>query len=271
MKKIIALLLVATMTFGLVACGGTAETTTAANGQAAVQTVQEGKLIMATNAAFPPYEFMSDEDGSKIVGIDAEIAQVIADELGLELVIEDMEFSSIITAVQSGKVDVALAGLTVTEERKQNINFSEPYSKGVQSVIVKEGSPIDAIEKIATDGSMKVGVQESTTGHIYAASSVEDGGFGEENVVAYVYGALAVQALIADKVDCVIIDNNPAKEFVKANEGLAILDTAYTEEDYAIGISKTNEELLAAINIVLAAKTADGTIQAILDKYIKAE
>lgn len=263
MKKIIAMVLAAMMVLSLAACSTSEPAATeAAAAEATVKTVQAGKLIMATNAAFPPYEYV-DEDGKTIIGIDAEIAGMVASELGLELQIEDMEFASILTAVQTGKVDIGLAGMTVTEERLQNVNFSSTYAKGVQSVIVPEGSDIKTIDDLS--GKM-IGVQESTTGHIYCEDD-----FGADHVTAFNNGANAVQALLAGKVDCVVIDNNPAKEFVKANEGLVILDTAYAEEDYAAAISKDNEELLKAFNEVLDKKIADGTIQGILDKYISAK
>ena len=264
MKKLLAIALASVMVLSLAACGGASAPAqeAAPAAEATVKTVQDGKLIMATNAAFPPYEYI-DDDGSTIIGVDAEIAGMVAEELGLELQIEDMEFGSILTAVQTGKVDVGLAGMTVTEERLQNVNFSSTYAKGVQSVIVPEGSDIKSIDDLA--GKM-IGVQESTTGHIYCEDD-----FGAENVTAFATGANAVQALISGKVDCVVIDNNPAKEYVKANPGLVILDTAYAEEDYAAAISKDNKELLDAFNKVLDAKIADGTVQQILDKYIKAE
>jgi len=260
MKKLLTIVLAVAMVFGLVSCGNTKTTTKAAG----VKTVQSGKLIMGTNAAFPPYEFISDEDGKTIVGIDAEIAKMVADELGLELVIEDMEFSSIISAVQTGKIDIGLAGMTVTEDRLKNVNFSTSYAKGVQVVIVPEKeakvSDIDGLAQVM------IGVQESTTGHIYC-----EGDFGEDSVIAYSTGVLAVQALLNGDVDCVVIDNEPAKAYVAANEGLKILDTEYAVEDYAAAVSKDNEELLTAINKVLDAKIADGTIQKIVDKYISAE
>ena len=267
MKKIIALTLSVLMVLSLAACAESAPApaaTEAAKEEAAatVKTVQPGKLIMATNAAFPPYEFIAD-DGKTIVGIDAEIAGMVASELGLELQIEDIEFASILTAIQTGKADVGLAGMTVTEERLQNVNFSSVYAKGVQSVIVPEGSAIASVDDLA---GKKIGVQESTTGHIYCEDD-----FGADFITAFPNGANAVEALKAGKVECVVIDNNPAKEFVKANEGLKLLDTAYAEEDYAAAISKDNTELLQKFNEVLDKKIADGSVQAILDKYISAK
>ena len=221
-------------------------------------------LIMGTNAAFPPYEYY--EDGV-IVGIDAEIAAAIADKLGMELVIDDMDFGAIITAVTTGKVQMGMAGMTVTEERLQSVNFSTSYATGIQAIIVKEGSPITSVDDLYAEGaSYKIGVQESTTGDIYCTDD-----FGEDNVLKYKVGADAVAALLADKVDCVIIDNNPAKAFIEANEGLVLLDTQYAVEDYAIAIALENTELLDKINAALEALIADGTVAAIVEKYIPAE
>ncbi len=254
MKKIIAMMLCVVLALGvLVGCSTAPET-----GETAGEVAE--KLVMATNATFPPYEFY---EGEKIVGIDAEIAAAIAEKLGMELEIQDTEFGSIITGVQTGKYDIGMAGMTVTEERKQSVNFSETYATGIQSVIVKEGSDIKAIDDIA---DKKIGVQQDTTGHIYAADE-----YGDEAVTPFNKGTDAVAALVSDKVDCVIIDNQPAKAFVAANEGLVILDTEYAVEDYAICIAKENTELLEKVNGALAELIADGTVQAIVDKYIEAE
>ena len=223
-------------------------------------TITEGKLVMATNASFPPYEYY---DGDKIVGIDAEIAGLIADKLGLELEIADIEFASIIPGVQSGKYDMGMAGMTVTDERKEKVNFSDSYAKGIQVVIVKEDSAIASIDDLA---GKKIGVQESTTGDIYASDD-----FGEENVTKYANGNLAVEGLKGGKVDAVIIDNEPAKAYVKANEGLKILETTYADEDYAISFNKNNTELQKKVNEALKELIADGSVQKIVDKYIPAE
>lgn len=217
-------------------------------------------LVMATNAEFPPYEF---HEGDEIVGIDAEIAKAIADKLGMELKIEDVAFDSIIPGVQAGKYDMGMAGMTVTDERLQSVNFSTSYAKGVQVVIVKDGSDIKTVDDIA---GKKIGVQTSTTGDIYATDD-----FGEENITKYDNGAMAVQALVAGKVDCVIIDNEPAKNYVAANEGLKILETSYVEEDYAICFNKDNAELQEKVNKALEELIADGTVKSIVDKYIKAD
>lgn len=260
MKKIISLVLVAVLALGVISLAGCGK-----GEVSGAFTKEKGKLIMATNAAFPPYEF---KDGDKIVGIDAEIAEKIAEKLGLELVIEDVEFGSIVGGVKSGKFDMGMAGMTVTEDRLKSVNFSESYAKGIQSVIVKEGSTIKSLDDLKGDGSMKFGVQQDTTGDIYASSTPEDGGYNEENVVRFKTGAEAVAALSTGKVNAVIIDNEPAKSFVAANKGLTILDGAWVEEDYAICVSKDNEELLKKINTALAELKADGTLQKIVDKYI---
>ena len=231
-----------------------------------VEEEEDNTLVMATNAAFPPYEYI--ENGEP-TGIDVEIAQAIADELGMELVVEDMEFDSIIPAVQSGKADVGLAGMTVTEDRLQSVNFSTSYATGVQVVIVTEDSEITSVDDLFGDKNYTIGVQNATTGDLYATWDIEDEGLG--TVERYNKGADAVQALISGKVDCVIIDNEPAKAFVAANEGLKILDTEYAVEDYAIAIAKDNEELYEKVNTALEKLIEDGTVQAIIEKYIPAE
>ena len=237
-----------------------AESATGAAATSTVPTVTEGKLIMATNAYFPPYEYY---EGSEIVGIDAEIAEAIGEKLGLEVEIQDMEFDSIITAVSTGKADIGLAGMTVTPERKKNINFSDTYATGIQSVIVREDSDIQTIDDLQ---GKKIGVQLSTTGDIKASEQ-----FGEENVEKFNKGNDAVMALSQGKIDAVIIDNQPALSYVASTDGLKILDTQYAEEEYAACIAKGNDALLDAVNGALAELKEDGTIQSILDKYISAE
>jgi len=270
LKKITVSVLALTMLLSLCACGSKTSTTTAsaspaASAAASITTITKGELHMATNAAFPPYEMVKD-DGT-YEGIDVEIATKIADKLGLKLVVDDMDFSSVITAVQTGKSDIAMAGLTVTDERKKNIDFTDSYATGKQVIIVKTGSSIKTADDLT---GKKIGTQEATTGYLYCSASVEDGGYGEENVVAYTNGATAVQALTDGKVDCVVIDSQPAQEYVKANTGLTILTTPFITEDYAIGISKSNTALTAAVNTTLKGLIADGTVKTIVDKYIKA-
>lgn len=278
MKKITALLLGTAMVLSLAACGSSASvsestaSSEAASSEASAETAGElttvtpGKLTMSTNAAFPPYE-MTDDNGN-CVGIDIEVAEAIADKLGLELQVDDMDFDAALLAAQTGKSDMVMAGVTVTEERQTVMDFSNTYATGIQVVIVPEDSDIASIEDMT--GKM-IGVQRGTTGDLYCSASVEDGGFGEENVTPYDNGLTAVQALLNGQVDCVVIDNAPAQEFVEANPGLKILDTEYANEDYAIGVAKGNTALLDAINGALEELQADGTVQSIVDKYITAE
>ncbi|MBQ8267425.1 MAG: transporter substrate-binding domain-containing protein [Clostridia bacterium] len=256
LNKIFALDLALCMLLCFAGCG-TKDTGSDADAKA--------KLVMATNAEFPPYEY---HEGDAIVGIDAEVAALIAEKLGMELEIADVDFDSIIPGVQQGKYDMGMAGMTVTDERLEKVTFSDSYAKGVQVVIVKEDGDIASLDDV---NGKKVGVQQGTTGDIYASDTVEKGGYGEENVTKYANGALAVEALKAGKVDCVIIDNDPAKAYVAANEGLKILDTEYANEDYAICFAKENTELQTKVNNALKELIADGSVQKIVDKYIKAE
>ena len=273
MKKFLAVLMSAAMLLGvlsLAACGDTTTDTTTDDSQetsttAEFTTVTAGKLTMSTNAQFPPYEMVAD-DGS-FEGIDIEIAAAIAEKLGLELQVDDMDFDSALLAAQNGKSDMVMAGVTITDERMAVMDFSDTYANGVQVVIVKEDSDITSIADL--EGKM-IGTQQGTTGYIYCSADPEDEGFGEDHVTAYADGATAVQALINGQVDCVVIDNAPAQEFVKANPGLKILDTEFTNEDYAIGVAKGNTALLDAINTALKELIADGTVQEIIDKYIPA-
>ena len=246
-------------------CGGNGKTTSEANKSGDSLTAKAGTLTMATNAEFPPYEY---KDGETIIGIDAEVAKLIADKLGLKLEIADVDFDSIIPGVQTGKYDMGMAGMTVTDERKQKVNFSDSYAKGIQVVIVKEGSDIKSIDDLE---GKKIGTQQGTTGYIYASDTPENDGYGEENVIGYANGAVAIEALKSGKVDCVIIDNEPAKAYIAANSGLKILDTEFTNEDYAICFSKKNPELQKKVNDALNELKASGEFQKVVDKYIKAD
>lgn len=282
MKKALSLMTAAALVLSLAACGSTASS--AASSEAAssetassdaassseaasetetaeLSTVEPGKLIMSTNAAFPPYEMTT--DSGEFEGIDIETAQAIADKLGLELQIDDMDFDAALLAVQQGKSDMVMAGVTVTDERQNVMDFTDSYATGIQSIIVKEDSDIASVDDLA---GKKIGTQRGTTGYLYCSDD-----FGDENVVAYDNGLTAVQMLNNGQVDCVVIDNAPAKEFIAANPGLKLLDTAYVEESYAIGVGKGNTELKDAINTALEELKADGTLQAIVDKYITAE
>lgn len=281
MKKALSLMTAAALVLSLAACGSTASSAAsseaaspeaassdAASSEAAsetetaeLSTVEPGKLIMSTNAAFPPYEMTT--DSGEFEGIDIETAQAIADKLGLELQIDDMDFDAALLAVQQGKSDMVMAGVTVTDERQNVMDFTDSYATGIQSIIVKEDSDIASVDDLA---GKKIGTQRGTTGYLYCSDDI-----GDENVVAYDDGLTAVQMLNNGQVDCVVIDNAPAKEFIAANPGLKLLDTAYVEESYAIGVGKGNTELKDAINTALEELKADGTLQAIVDKYITAE
>ena len=238
----------------------------ASNGDAAFTTVTPGKLTMSTNASFPPYEMVAD-DGS-FEGIDIEVAGAIAEKLGLELQVDDMGFDAALQAAQTGKSDMVMAGVTITEERQAVMDFSNSYANGVQVVIVKEGSPIQTVDDLAN--ANMIGCQMGTTGYTFCSDTPENGGFGEDHVTPYDDGAAAVQALMNGQIDAVVIDNKPAQEYVAANPGLKILDGEFTNEDYAIGVAKGNTALLDAINGALEELTNDGTIQSIVDKYISA-
>ncbi|MBE7071570.1 MAG: amino acid ABC transporter substrate-binding protein [Clostridiales bacterium] len=270
LKRIAAGILSTALLLGMTSCA-TKQTEASADANvdsaAAFTTVESGKLIMATNAFFPPYEYY---EGEKIVGIDVEIATAVADKLGLELVIEDVEFDSIIAGVQSGKYDIGCAGMTVTEDRLKSVNFSTPYATGIQSIIVAADSEITDIDTLV-NGDYKVGVQSGTTGDIYMSAPVEEGGVGEERIERFAKGNDAVIALTSGKISAVVIDNEPAKAFVAANTSLKILETPYTVEDYAMAINKDNVALKDAINQALKELTDDGTIAAIVNKYIPAE
>ena len=291
MKKLMTLVLALALVLSLAACGGTGnntadntanntannttnntsdntgDTDAADTGDATFTTVEEGKLHMSTNAQFPPYEMTTDDGGFE--GIDVEIAEAIAGKLGLELVVDDMAFNSALTAAQTGQSDMVMAGVTVNEDRLEVMDFSDTYATGVQVVIVTEDSPIQTIDDLAN--AEMIGCQADTTGYIFCSYPPEEGGYGEDHVTAYDNGALAVMALINGQVDAVVIDNAPAQEFVKANEGLKILDTEFAVEDYAIGFAKGNTALKDAVNAALKELIDDGTVQSIIDKYIPAE
>lgn len=290
-KKIMAVLVAAGMVVSLAACGGsqtatgtaesaaetvesaaeTVESTSAeaaestaaeaASEDAELVTVTEGKLTMSTNAAFPPYEMTT--DSGDLEGIDIEVAGAIAKKLGLELQVDDMDFDAALLAAQQGKSDIVMAGVSVTEERQKVMEFSDSYATGVQVIIVKEDSEIASVEDL--EGKM-IGTQRGTTGNIYCTDD-----YGEDHITTYDNGLTAVQALMNGQVDCVVIDQEPAKAFVAANQGLKILETEYVSEDYAIGMAKGNTALQSAVNKALAELQEDGTVQSIVDKYIAAK
>ena len=287
MKKFLALTMAMAMVLGLAACGNSSSGSSASTGGSSASQsdastgdestgggavdlsdalVEPGKLIMSTNAAFPPYEMVADGEGvyQGLEGIDVEIALAIADKLGLELVIDDMDFDAALMAVQNNSADVMLAGLSYSEDRDEVVDFTDSYATGIQSVIVKEGSDV-TMDNV---GEYLIGTQRGTTGFQYATDD-----YGEEHVIGYDNGATAVQELINGTIDAVIIDNAPAQEYVAANPdaGLALLDGAWVEEDYCAAVDEGNTVLLEAINTALNELISDGTVQTIIDKYITAE
>ena len=297
-KKLAALGLTAALSLSLLAgCGGgtagTAETpsgssespaaqtesaapeteTPAAGGSGEFTTLEEGKLIMVTNASFPPYEIT--DDNNNVIGIDPEIAQAIADKLGLELQIDNIDFDAALIAVQENRADVMLAGLTYNEDRDLVMDFTDSYATGVQVIIVREGDTTiagtnDDLQLVDAEGNVlediQIGVQRGTTGENYC-----QGAHGVDHVTSLDNGSLAVQALLNGQVDCVVIDNGPAQSYVEATPGLEILEGAYVVEDYCAAVDQGNEALLTAVNTALNELIDDGTVQAIMDKYISAE
>ncbi len=278
-KKVVSVMLCAAMTAAVLAgCGSSSAQTVSEDTSAAAEETEDaaaeetaetaeadteesagGTLVMGTNAEFPPYEYY---EGQEVVGIDAEMAAAVAEKLGMELKIEDMAFDSLIPALSSGKVDIVAAGMTVTEDRLASVNFSDTYATGIQAIIVTEDSDIASADDLV---GKTIGVQQGTTGDLYA-TDVEGA-----TIERYAKGMEAVQSLSQGKIDAVIIDNEPANVFVSEVEGLKILDEAFATEDYAVAVAKDNEELLEQVNTALAELKEDGTLQAIVDKYITAE
>lgn len=261
MKKALVGLMAGCLLAALCACASTSTNASPSpSGEAASPAASaENTLVMATNAAFPPYEYY---ENGKIVGIDAEIAAKIAEKLGMTLKIEDMEFESIIAAVQGGKADMGMAGLTVDETRKKSVDFTTTYTTSHQVIIVPENSSIKDVDGLE---GQTIGVQQSTTGDLYVTDQ-----FGDKAVQRYSKGADAILALSQGKVDAVVIDQEPAKVFVQQNKGLKTLESEYATEEYAICVKKGNTELLGKIDTALQELIQDGTVQSILDKYIKA-
>lgn len=250
----------------LTACGGGNTQTTEDTGSDTQQSetaenTEGGVLRMGTNATFPPYEYV--DENNEVAGIDADIAAAIADKLGMELEITDMAFDSLIPALQSDTIDIVLAGMTVDPERAESVNFTDSYATGVQVIIVPEGSDIASPDDLE---GKNIGVQTGTTGDLYCTDD-----YGQEFVKQFDNGPLAVAALLNGQVDCVVIDNEPAKNYVAANEGLKILDTAFANEDYAAALAKEDTELYEQVNTAIQELKEDGTIASIIEKYIPAE
>jgi len=218
-------------------------------------------LVMGTNAEFPPFEFV---DGGEIKGIDVDFAKAICKELGYELVIENLDFDTLLNALDSKKVDFVAAGMTVTPDREEQANFTITYYKAKQVLIVKEDSNIQSIEDLV---GKRIGVQSGTTGQYIAEDEIE-GAKDNDLITGYSAGSLAVKAVENGQIDAVIIDNLPAQEFVKKNEGLKIVDGLFEDEEYAMAFNKKDEELLKKFNEAMQKLIDDGTLQEIVDKYM---
>lgn len=243
MKKIVSFAMAALLSVtALTGCGGSVDA--------------DNKLTMATNAEFPPYEYM---EGGNVVGLDVDMAKAVAEKLGMELEINNINFDAIIPAIQSGKADIGVAGMTVTEDRKLSVDFTDSYTTATQVIIVNEENP--AVTSATDLSGKKIGVQLGTTGDIYATDE-------SDSVERFNKGADAIMALSQRKIDCVMIDEEPAKKFVESNEGLVILDEEFAVEEYAIALKKGNTELQEKINGALKELKADGTLDSIVAKYI---
>lgn len=249
MKKWIAVLAAAVMMVSIAGCST----------KPATGTKDPTKLVMGTNAAFPPFEFV---EGGAVVGVDAEIMAAVAKEMGVELVISDMEFDSLPTALANGQIDLIAAGFTVRPDREETMDFSTPYYTAAQTIIVSSESTIASADDL-TD--LMIGVQSGTTGYYVALDYT-----AEENIKGFANGMLAVEALKNGQVDAVIIDNNPAKAYGDENpDTLVLIEKQFADEQYAIAVAKGNDVLLKNVNDALAKIKADGTFDAIIAKYIK--
>lgn len=216
---------------------------------------KNAKLTVATNAEFPPFEYL---EGDEMVGADIEMAKALAEKMGREAEITNIDFDAALTGASTGKYDVAIAGITADDERRQNMNFSDDYYQASQAIVVKADSDI----KAAADLEGKtVSCQEGTTGEQYLLDN-------DYNVQSYKTGPEAVAALVAGKVDAVVIDNAVAKALSEKQDGKTIvLEEPLTKESYAIAIKKGNDELTEEINKVLSELKSDGTLAQIFEKY----
>lgn len=241
MKKVVALLMACVLVLAFAACG------------------QSNTLTMVTNAEFPPFEYM---EGDQFVGADIEIAQAIAEIMGKELEITNIDFDAALSGVATGKYDVAVAGITATEERMKNMNFSDAYYVASQAIVVRADSDI----KGAADLNGKaISCQEGTTGELYLNENAEANGY---TVQAFKTGAEGITALTTGKVDALVIDNEVAKALSGKQEGkTVVLDEALTKEEYAIALKKGNDALTAEINAALQQLKDSGKLAEIFDKY----
>ena len=218
-------------------------------------------LVMGTNAEFPPFETRGGANGSEVVGFDVEVARAIAAKAGLPLKIEDMKFDSLLPALSAGKVDLVLAGMTITDERSRNVDFSAPYYKATQVVLILAGSPIPQTKEDLK--GMKIAVQLGTTGD---GAAVEIA--GQDNVRQFTSAMDAVVELMNGKVECVVIDEQPAIQFAKKNPELMLVRPQFDDEFYGVAVKKGNAELLAKVNEALAEIAADGRYDQFVDRWM---
>lgn len=228
--------------------------------QSAVEKIKAaGKIVMLTNAAFPPFEYLG--DNNKPAGVDVELAQAIADELGVKLEVIDMDFDAIVTAIQSGQGDIGVAGMTNTEERRKSINFSIDYVSTTQMIIVQEGSAIQTADDLV---GKTIGVQMGTTGDLFATDMIEGA-----NMMRFKTGPDAGLALQNGQIEAIVIDAMPAAQIAAAGAGLVVLEEPLTEEQYAIAIAKENTDLKEVVDKVLQKLLDDGTIDALIAKHLE--
>ncbi len=278
LSKIAAFILAATMIVSMSACSSTSNTAStaastagseaasAAASSAASTTLDkikaDGFVTMSTNAEFEPFEY---KDGDSIVGIDADISQKIADKLGVKLKINDVAFDTLTTELSAGKTNFVAAGMTVTDDRKKNVDFSDTYFDASQAIIVLKGSAI----KARTDlNGKKVGVQQGTTGDTFCTNEDGKSDIKVGSVERYNKGVDAITDLINGKIDAVVIDDFPATKFVEKNaEKLVKLSDALTVEKYAIAVKKGDEAMLKTINDVLGEMKSSGELTKVIEKY----
>ena len=247
MKKLTAILLALTMILSLASFA-------AAEG---IETIDPGKLTISTSPDFQPFEYT--DDNGNIVGIEPDMMKLICEKIGLELVMDAMDFDSALLAAQQGKSDAVVSGVTVTEDRKLVYDFTNTYITITQGIVSKEANNVT----MDTLKDQTIGVQRGTTGHIYAEDD-----FGEDSVVAYDTYTTVFQALMNDQVSCILMDDAVAKAYVAQNPGLVLNASTYEPENFAFGISKGNTALLDAVNKALDELIADGTVQKLIDQYM---
>ena len=261
-KKIMALILAAGMALSMAACGSSGSSSSAKSDDAVAAIKKAGKITMVTNAEFPPFEY---KDGNKVTGIDADIAQAVADDLGEKLEITDIAFDSCIPALKSGKADFCLAGMTVTDDRKKNADFSDPYFNASQVILVKSGNK-DITKPSDLDGKV-VGVQQGTTGDTYCTNEDGKNDISVKEVKRYQKHVDAVSDLIAGRIDAVVLDDYPAEQFIEQNKGkIEKVGENLTTEEYAAVVPK-GSNLVDEINKVVKDLKDSGKMNEIVDKY----